>query len=126
VAAHVVKGAHSPAAVPEDNDALRSHLLEDIVSLVGDLILPPHAEPALGKDPLEFLGKYFWSHVIAPGQGPSAINGNLRGLQKLAHRGLNRLDCLKYGARPTAKEGRDDGDYGFQVMYTVDGRRLEA
>src|SRR5207237_2197235 len=85
VAADVVVGPDGAGPVAEEDNAFLPDGLEKIVPRVADPVLPPHAEPPSGKDPLRFLGKDLRGDIVAPGQRSGAVNRDLRGLEKLRH-----------------------------------------
>src|SRR4051795_2279379 len=81
VAAHVVVRPQCPGPVSKDYDALPSDRLQEVVTWVGEAILPSDAEPAAGEDSFGFLLEYLRGHVIPAGQRLGAMDGDLRRLE---------------------------------------------
>jgi hypothetical protein len=75
VTAHIVKGAHDAALVPQDDDALPRELEYEVVAAFGNLLLPVHAEPLPGEDALHLFGEHRGVEEVAAGQGHLPVGG---------------------------------------------------
>ena len=73
------------ALVPQHDDALVADLLDEVVPRPGDPVLSPNAQPSTGEDPLRFLREDLGGDVVAAGQGPGPVDGNLGGLEEWRH-----------------------------------------
>src|SRR5919112_1614164 len=65
VSAHVIVRSNRAATIAKEDDAFGSDLLQEILAWLADPIFPAHAEPPLGKDPLELHRKNVAGDVVA-------------------------------------------------------------
>ena len=122
VAADVVVGPQRALPVPQHDDALLADRLGELVARIGEPVLPPHAEPALGENCSSSSAENLRATYSIPRGRVRAPSIEIWVVLRNGPRAYARLlwVCLKYGARRSGMEDQVDRDYITSVIHTVD------